>query len=341
MQAESPTLPPEALLMRLGTGYWTSQTLAVAARTEMLEQLLDGPLPAGQVAQKAGLQAEPTERVLRGCAVAEVTRELETGVFELTDLGRALTRNHPRSMRDAIIMLGDPGHWLPWGHLEHTVRSGEAAYRKALGVENVFHYFDARPEEAERFHRSMLSMTGAFIAQLESAYDFTPYQTIADIGGGHGLLLGSVLRWAPRSRGVLFDQPDVVDGASEQLKSLGVVDRVSRVGGSFFESIPAGADLYMMKHILHDWNDEQCQTILDNLRKVIEPSARLLVMDCLLADPPATSEAALMDLNMMVMTGGRERRQSDFAAMFTRSRFQLTQVVRLPGLAQLIEAAPV
>ena len=154
------------------------------------------------------------------------------------------------------------------------------------------------------------------------------------------MLLGSILRWAPDSQGLLFDQPDVIAGAAAQLQALGVDERVTRVGGSFFESIPAGADLYMMKHILHDWNDEQCKTILDNLRKVIAPGARLLVMDSVLPDPPAVGEAIMMDLNMLVMTGGRERREADFAEMLARSGFELQRIVRMPGLAQVVEAVP-
>jgi hypothetical protein len=330
----------EQLLMKLGTGYWVTQILSVAARTDMLEQLLDGPLSAHEVAARAGLHANSTERVLRGCSLVEVTREEEPGLFSLTELGRGLTRSHPRSQRDAAVMLGDPGHWLSWGQLEHTVRTGEPAYVKALGVENVFHYFDKQPDEAERFHRSMVSMTSAFIGQLETAYDFTPFGTIADIGGGHGLLLGSVLRWAPAARGILFDQPEVIAGATEQLGSLGVEARVTRLGGSFFESIPAGADLYMMKHILHDWTDDQCAIILDNVRKVIGPDGRLLVLDALLPDPPASNPGVLMDLNMMVMTGGRERREGDFASLFARCGFELRRVVRVPGMVQGIEAVP-
>lgn len=238
MNAEPDTMSPEQLLMKLSTGYWVSQTLSVAARTDMLEHLIDGPLPAAEVAHRAGLHPNSTERVLRGCSLVEVTREPEPGIFALTELGRGLTKSHPRSVRDAVVMLGDPGHWLPWGRMEHTVRTGEAAYRSALGVENVFDYYGANPDEAERFQRSMASFTGMFLAELRTAYDFSPYSVICDVGGGHGLLLGSVLGWAPASRGVLFDLPQAVEGADQQLRILGVESRVSRVGGSFFEDVP-------------------------------------------------------------------------------------------------------
>lgn len=340
MSSESSTVSPEQQIMKMATGYWVSQVLSVAARTDMLEQLLDGPLSAQEVAIGANLQPGPTERVLRGCALVEVVKELEGGVFELTELGRLLTSGHPRSAREAAVMMGDPAHWLSWGQLEHTVRTGEPAFTKALGTDNVFAYYDANPDEGERFHRSMGSMTRAFISNLEKAYDFTPYATIADIGGGHGLLLGSVLKFAPTARGILFDQPHAVAGATEQLRALGVEERVTRVGGDFFQAVPGGADLYMMKHILHDWSDEQCKLILKNLRAVISASARLLVMDCVLPEPPAQNEAVLMDLNMLVMTPGRERRQSDFARLFASAGFRLERVVTMPGLAQLVEASP-
>lgn len=341
MPAESPTIAPEQLIMKLATGYWVSQVLSVAARTDMLEPLLEGPLSAAEVARRTDLQPGPTERVLRGCAVVEVVKETQAGVFELTELGRLLTSSHPRSAREAAVMLGDPAHWLSWGELEHTVRTGEPAFQKALGTDSVFVHYDRNPEEGERFHRSMGSMTRAFISKLEDAYDFTPYATIADIGGGHGLLLGSVLKLAPQATGILFDQPDAVAGATDQLRELGVEGRVTRVGGDFFQAVPGGADLYMMKHILHDWSDEQCKLILDNLRAVISPSARLLVMDCVLPEPPGVNESVLMDLNMLVMTPGRERRESEFASLFSSCGFQLQRVIEMPGLAQIVEAIPI
>ena len=216
--------------------------------------------------------------------------------------------------------------------------SGQPAYQKALGVNNVFDYFAAQPEEAARFDRSMASMTRAFVSQLKEAYEVGRFAVIADVGGGHGQFLGALLQGAPHSRGLLFDQASVVAGAEAELAALGVSERVEKVAGSFFESVPAGADLYLLKHILHDWNDEQCAQILHNVARAMAPGNVLLIAEMLLAEPPHFSPAAMMDLNMMVMTGGRERTASQYERLLQGAGLKVQRVLALNGPYQLVEA---
>lgn len=331
-------LSPEQQIMQMGSGYWASMVLSTAVRLNLLEGLAQSPAEACQLAAQLGYHAESVLRLLRGCAALGVTSETEAGIFGLTELGRVLLAEHPRSLRDALIMMTDPGHWNSWYQLEHTLVTGQPAFQKALGVDNVFDYFASQPAEAERFNRSMASMTRAFVQQMREAYDVSPFEVIADIGGGHGQFLGALLQNAPRSRGLLFDLESVVAGADRELIALGVSERVEKVAGSFFERVPAGADLYLLKHILHDWTDEQCGQILRRTAEAMKPGATLLIAEMLLAEPPAPSPAALMDLNMMVMTGGRERTASQMEHLLSGAGLKLKRVLALQGPHQLVEA---
>jgi hypothetical protein len=324
-------------MMQMATGFWASMTLAVATRLNLLEGLQE-PGSAVVLAAQHNYHPESVERLLRGCVTLGAARETEAGIFELTDLGRLLLADHPHSLRDAVIMMTDPGHWNSWYQLEHTVVTGQPAYQKALGVTNVFDYFAAQPEEAERFNRAMASMTRAFVQQLRQAYDVSRFALIADVGGGHGQFLAALLQGAPQSRGLLFDLESVLAGADQELRALGVAERVKKVAGSFFESIPGGADLYLLKHILHDWTDEQCATILKHVAAAMKPGATLLIAEMLLAEPPALSPSAMMDLNMMVMTGGRERTASQYEKLLNGAGLKLKRVLALEGPYQLVEA---
>lgn len=324
--------------MQLGSGYWASQVLSVAVRLNLLEKLASGARPGAEMAAEEGYHAESVVRLLRGCASLGLVTEVNPGSFGLTPLGERLLSTHPQSLRDAAIMLTDPAHWNSWAQLEHTVRTGQPAYKRALGVENVFDYFKTHEAESERFNRAMASMTRAFVDVLLPAYDVSRFSVIADVGGGHGQFLGALLRGAANSRGILYDLPAVLAGADQELEALGVSQRVEKIPGSFFESVPGGADLYLLKHILHDWTDEQCAQILGHLARAMGPSAHLLIAEMILPEPPATAPAAMMDLNMMVMTGGRERTVSQYAAMLQQVGLKLNRHISLPGPYQLVEA---
>lgn len=338
MATTVPQLSPEQVLMQMGSGHWAAMTLSVAVRLDLLEGMEAGPVSARQLAARPGYHAESVERLLRGCVTLGVTREVEAGVFSLTEMGQVLLASHPRSLRDAIVMMTDPAHWHSWYQLEHTVTTGQPAYQKALGVDNVFDYFASQPQESERFNRSMASMTRAFVQQLKEAYDIGRFAVIADVGGGHGQFLGALLQGAPNSRGLLFDMEAVLTGADHELEALAVAGRVEKVAGSFFEAVPGGADLYLLKHILHDWTDEQCAQILAKVAAAMKPGSTLLIAEMLLAEPPDFSPAAMMDLNMMVMTGGRERTAAHYERLLQGAGLKIGRILPLEGPYQLIEA---
>lgn len=327
---------PEQVLMQLGSGHWAAMTISVAVRIGLFEGLSQGPASVTRLSE--GFHPDSVERLLRGCVSLGALQEVEAGVFALSEMGQLLVASHPRSLRDAMVMMTDPAHWHSWYQLEHTVTTGQPAYQKALGVTNVFDYFASQPEEAERFNRSMASMTRAFVQQLKAAYDIARFDLIADIGGGHGQFLGALLQGAPRSRGLLFDLDTVLAGADQELVALGVRERVERVAGSFFESIPGGPDLYLLKHILHDWTDEQCSQILGNVAAAMKPGSTLLIAEMLLGEPPQPSPAAMMDLNMMVMTGGRERTAAQYQKLLQAAGLQVSGILGLDGPYQLIES---
>ena len=325
--------------MQYASGYWVSQVVSVATRLDLIESLAAGPRTGEELAEQHGYDADAVVRLLRACVSLELMDELEPGRFQLREMALLLTREHPRSMRDAVIMMPDPGHWNSWARLDHSVLTGQPAYQQALGVSNVFDYLQGQPEEHERFNRAMASLTRAFVHSVEQVYDFGRFRCIADIGGGHGQLLALLLQRAPQARGVLFDAPEVLQGARSPLAALGVAERVELVEGNFFESIPSGPDLYVLKHILHDWNDEQCGVILGHLARTMTPQAHLLIVEMLMPEPPAPAEASLMDLNMMVMTGGRERTVSQFRALLEGAGLRLQRTIALQGPFQLLEAS--
>ena len=333
-----PTLTPEDVLMQLGTGFWASQVLSVAARLRLFDLLEKEPKGAEELARVTDCHGPSLVRLLRGCCSLGLMEELPGSLFGLTALGHPLTSDHPRSMRDAIIMMTDPGHWNSWTQLEHTVRSGEPAYRRALGVENVFDYFHAHPEESTRFNLAMASLTRAFVEQMKAAYPVNQYKVVADIGGGRGQFLGALLADAPQVRGILYDLPDVIREADAELARLGVLERVEKRSGSFFESAPEGADLYLLKHILHDWTDEQCATILAKVVQAMSSGAKLLIAEVLLPEKAQDSPAAMMDLNMMVMTGGCERSEEHYVRLLEQAGLRHVRTIRLSSPCQLVEA---
>lgn len=337
---QNPAIPPTQTLMQMGSGYWASLVLSVSLRLNLIEEINMGHRNLREVAERLNLNPQNTVRLLRGCCSLGVALEGPIEHFSLTPLGEFLTNDHPQSLRDALIMMTDPGHWNSWGELEHTVRSGQPGYRKALGVENVFDYFRSQPEEAERFNLSMASMTRAFVAAVDPVYEFAKFPVLADIGGGHGQLIGHLLQLAPQSQGWLFDQPPVVAGAAHELEKLGTAQRVKCVAGDFFQEIPHGADLYLLKHILHDWTDELCIKILKNLAAAMKPTARALVIELVLAEPPALCPHAMMDLNMMMMTGGRERTVAQYAELCQQAGLRVSQAIPTHGPLTLVEIVP-
>lgn len=319
-------LPPDATMMQMLTGYWACQTLATAARLGVMDAL---PGTVEELSRRLNLHPDGLDRLLRGCAALGACECLEDR-YQLTELGQFLTSAHPRSMAPMAIMLTDPGHWNSWGQLPHCVRTGQTGVAPGVKSEEIFDYYKQHPEESSHFNRAMAGMTAAWASQLAESYDFTPFQTIADIGGNHGLMLAAALRSNPRARGILFDQAHVLAEADDA-----ILERCEKVPGDFFQSVPA-ADCYLLKHILHDWNDQDAVRILKTIRRAMPEHGKLLVLEMMLDKDPGMAD--LMNLNMLVMTGGRERTAEQFGRLFEQAGLQLARVLPTQAMYCILEA---
>jgi hypothetical protein len=240
-------------------------------------------------------------------------------------------------MRGILHLMGDHEHWRSHGNMLQSVKTGEIAFEHTFGMP-VFPYFAANPQVAEIFDNAMTSFSSVIAPAVAETYDFSDAKTIADIGGGHGFLLSNVLKTNPEAQGILFDQPQVVAGANDLLESHGVSERTQIVAGNFFEEIPVKADIYLMKHIIHDWNDEQSETILRNLAVSAPQGAKLLLVESVVEEGDSPSTSKVMDLNMLVMTGGKERTAKEYSKLFDKTGFKFIAVHPTQSPLQIVEA---
>lgn len=334
------SLPPGGIgLLELSVGAWVTQSLYVAAKLGIPDELAAGPLPAAEVARRVGAHPDATFRLMRALAANGVLRQRRDGRFALTAMGESLRAGVPGTVRDLVLWFGHPKRWEDWGHLLHTVQTGEPASEMLRGMP-TFDYLETDPELAAAFNSAMTSGSEIAIQTSLAAYDFSRYRTVVDVGGGHGRLLSAILTIAPQACGVLFDLPSVVEGAGPQLQQAGVAQRCEVVGGSFFESVPDGADAYVMKSILHDWSDEDCGRILDNIRTAIAPDGRLILLEAVLPERPKAPMQVMLDLEMMVALHGKERTRAEWTDLLRGSGFRLEKVYDTAGPVAVIEASP-
>ena len=333
--------PPEAAaLFRMTFGFVASQALYVAADLGIADYLAHGPLTAHDLAGKTGAHADALLRLLRLLVVLGVVQCDDQNRFLLTSTGALLRTEVPGSLRATIRFLTGPWYWRAWEHLSHSIRTGTPAFDHAWGMSN-FEYWERHADVSVIHDDAMAGVTALETARVLAAYDFSPFSTIVDVGGGNGALLAAVLRQHPQSRGILADLPHVVTQATETLQQAGVTARCQVVGGDFFETVPPGGDLYVLKHVIHDWDDARARKIFQHCHDAMSAAATLLIIDCVLPQQP-TSEAAMgyfVDMTMLVgAPGGRERTEEEFQQLLASVGFTLTRVIRAGGLADIIEA---
>ncbi|MGI8622095.1 MAG: methyltransferase [Solirubrobacteraceae bacterium] len=333
-------VPPSAAMMGLVTGYWTSQAVGVAAQLGVADHLAAGPRPGDELARLVGADPQALHRVLRLLASIGVFAEAAPGSFGLTPLGRTLTSDAPGSVRDFAITETAPGHWLPWGRLHESVRSGRPMAREALGME-LFDWYVQNPEEAGFFHAAMGDLSALAADELVRVCDFSAARTVADVGGAHGVLLAAVLRANPTVRGILFDLPHVIATAAEAIAAEGLAERCTLVSGDFFESVPAGADLHLLKQIVHDWDDERAARLLRTCHRALAPGGTLLLVEMVVPADNRPSPAQAMDLNMLVLLGGRERTEAEFRSLLQAAGFRLQRVIPTRSPFGVLEATRV
>lgn len=317
---------PATTLHRLVTGYQVSQAIHVAATLGIADLLADASRTGDELAALTNTHPPTLYRLLRALASVEVLHELDGRRFELTPLGEPLRSDVPGSMVDLAAYMGRPYRLQAWGGLLHSVRTGENAFRHVYGTD-VWTYRSTRPDESAIFDRAMTSLSRGATAALLAAVDFGGFRTVVDVGGGNGALLAAILAAHSHVQGVLFDQPHVVSGATTLLEHAGVADRCRMVGGSFFESVPEHADVYVLRAVIHDWDDAASIRILTAVRHALADDGRVLIVEYMLAPPNEGREAKFSDLNMLVGPGGRERTREEFAALLDASGLRLARVI--------------
>jgi hypothetical protein len=318
------------LVMKTLTDHWVSCCVYVAAKLTIADQLVDAPQHISALALANNCHEGALYRVLRALASNGVFTETTTGTFAMTDTASSLLSNGPESGRSFLLAeLGEFYH--PWGNLLHSVKTGEVAFDNYYKF-NLWQYYNANPEEGVNFNQAMSQLTRYVDKSIIEAYDFSVADTIVDIGGGSGALLSAVLEVAPGSKGILFDQPEVAREAAARFVANGLSDRCIAQGGSFFDAVPAGADLYMMKYILHDWSDENVIRILTSCAVAMKTGSKLLVIDSVIPEDNEPNIGKLMDVNMLVVTGGRERTAVEFDYLFKETGFLINRIIELHEL---------
>ncbi len=318
-------------------GVRITKALYVVARLRIADLVSDAPKTATELAQATDVHAPSLYRVLRTLASIGVFAEDEAGRFALTPLGATL-ESGPGSLRHMAIFYGAPWHWRMWDGLLDGVRTGRSGVKEAEGVE-LFEYLAANPDAAREFDESMTSASLKDAAAIAAAYDFSTFATLVDVGGGQGALLGTILKANPALRGVLFDLPSVMTAAERRLGERGVAERCRVVGGDMFETVPDGADAYIMRNVIHDWDDADCLTILRNCRRAMAPGAKLLVVQEVLPLGNAPSNGKLLDVQMLLI-GGKERTEAEFRSLYADAGFRLTRIVATETPHHIIEGIP-
>jgi hypothetical protein len=330
---------PVEQLRRLANGYQVSQAIHVAATLGIADLLADGPRSSDELAARTDTDPRALYRLLRALAAVGVFHEERDRRFALTELGDCLRFDAPDGIAGWARFAGGPSHWRAWGELLHTVRTGDNAFRYAHGTD-VWTYRAQRPDESAIFDGAMMALTRSSNRALVEAYDFGRFATIVDVGGGNGALLALLLERHPALRGVVFDQPHVVAGAADVVGAAGVADRCRVVGGSFFEEVPAGGDAYVLKAVIHDWEDEESLAILGTCRAAMADDATLLMIERVLGPPNTDLATKLSDLNMLVAPGGRERTEDEFESLLATADFRLVGVTPTAAGLSVLESVP-
>ena len=325
----------EQNLQRLLTGTWISQMLYAAAKLRLADHLAGEPMSAEDLAPAVGVQAEPLYRLMRALAGEGVFAEDEHRRFSLTPMAELLRSDAAGSKHAMAIRLGEEHH-AAWGQILYSLQTGKPAFDHVYG-KPVFDYLAEHPEAARVFDAAMTAVHGSETAQMLSAYDFSSVKTLADIGGGNGSLITMVLQRYPKLKGILYDIDHVVARAKPRLEAAGVADRCQVIAGNFFESVPKGADTYLMRHIIHDWDEARCIQILKHVRAVLPAGGKLLLIEAVVPMGNEPSFGKLIDINMLVMPGGKERTADEYKALYAAAGFKLSRIVPTAGAMSLIE----
>ena len=334
------SVPPVAAMFEMILGAWRAQGIAVAAELKVADALTDGPLAADELARRVGADPDALARLMRALISEGIFVRRSDGRFALNALGETLRSNAPMSMAGMARFVGHPAHREHWSGLLDAVRTGEAVPPKLRGMIG-WDFIAQTPDLAAVFNDAMTSVSEFAVDPVVAAYDFAPYRTIIDVGGGHGRLLAAIIAATPGASGVLYDLPQVVEGAPALLKRYGVADRIRVEGGSFFDGVPEGGDAYVLKNVIHDWPDADAETILSNVRRAAKPGSTLLLVEFVIPDHDRQFIGKWADMEMLVQVGARERTTEDYRKLYEQAGFQMTRVVPTAGPISLVEGRAV
>jgi hypothetical protein len=346
--SESVTTPsPEAsadpaqIVFQLATGYILSSALHAAVSLGVADHLDGGPRTSAELARATGANEDSLHRVLRALASAGVFEEVEPRKFALTPAAALLRANAPERLYELARWMCDPFHFRVYADALHSVKTGRPAIEKTHGAP-VFEHFARDPELSNVFNEAMTAFSAAVIPAVLKVYDFSGVGTLVDVAGGQGAILTSILRAYPAMRGILFDLDHVLAGAEERFAAMGLAGRCRAEAGDFFRAVPAGGDAYIMKHIIHDWDDERALVILKNVRSALgaAPRGRLILLESVLRPGNEPDFGKIIDLEMLLLPGGRERTAEEFGALFSGAGFELTRVLPTESPLCVIEGRP-
>jgi SAM-dependent methyltransferase len=341
---QSEGVPPEAAteahtqkMENMIKAFWISQIVGTLAKLGIPDHLAGGGRAADELSRAIGCHARATYRLMRAARTLGLVVSTPDGRFSLTSLGKTLRSGVPGSMRDAAIALTAPGHWLPWGRLSDAVRSGRRQTPEVLGAE-LFQYYSDNPAEGCAFTRAMSDISTQVADEVARVIDTSWAKNVVDVGGASGTLIAALLTRNPALTGTILDRPDVVPRAKAAIAEHGLSSRCHVLEGDFFVAVPE-ADIHLLKYILHDWDDEQSILILSNIAHALKPNGRVVVIERLIPEENRPSEAALVDVNMLVLLPGRERTLHEYASLFSRAGLRLHRVTETALQFNVIEAS--
>ena len=328
-----------ATLRQLIMGFRTTQLIYVAATLGIADALSGEPRTPTELAAEVGAEPTALHRLLRALASLGVFAETADGSFTMTPLAEALCNDAQGSLRDVALLYGDEWLWRAYGRMLHGVRTGKPAFDDVHG-RTFYEYLDHDPAASAVFHRAMSGYSAQESRAIGEAYDFSRAATVVDVGGGHGTLLTAILRAHEHLTGIVCDLESVVPGAERQLAEAGLSSRAVAIAVDFFRAVPGGGGVYVLKSVLHNWDDDACVAILKACRRAMSRQARLIVAERVVPPGNVPSEAKLFDVNMMVVTGGRERTEREYAALLAAAGLHLTRVIPTRSALSLVEAVP-
>ena len=339
-QGKSETQSTQAHLIQMATAHWVSRFLYLAAQMNLADQLAERPKSAKELAKATGAAAASLYRMMRTLASLGLFTEDAEHRFSLTRLGESLQTGVPGSVRASVLTLAGQIFTHALDDLLYSIQTGKPSFEKAFGVP-LFDWLASHPAEATMFSETMVGLHGAEPPAVAAAYDdFSEFGTIVDVGGATGNLLSTVLGRYPKPRGILFDLPHVVANPTKLINARGLANRIEIESGSFFESAPGGGDVYLLSHIIHDWSEAQCLTILGNCRRAMNRNSRLLIIEMVLPTGDAPHLGKMLDIVMLAIPGGQERTEPEYHELLDKAGFQLKRVVPTESAVSVVEAVP-